>query len=546
MKVRRSFSINIALIAGLSGFLTACHPDNPPLSGLSQPAPPAAVNKVGPLTYESTFGFFRSEATAEQQKHNENTITTFFTAKQPDGKTIENLKAEDINVTENRITVNPFTLELADRKETQQPLDIALLVDITGTMKDLIKEARNRLKEFVESPEAKKLHVRFCVSTFGDTTVKHCRRFYDIKPGQAGDAQRRDFKDELSRLEAFRGAGKDPGYPDYDENPMGALVDVANAPWGADSLRFVILMTDWGFLYSPDNQGTIGDNAPTMKAVHEAINKKGLKVYAIARTEHTFDSRKAPEKNCTVTNAATNTQHCVWHGFTTPFQELPGIVTPDRYFNFDAVLSGQTKFTSILDQIVRHVSVTYKLTYVVEKVQGLDPTLPEGQRDVQISLKDPSRGATTKTGTQSSVPTGRPQYKRSFVLSDSAIRGDNTFKATVNGQPVTANEYTVSSGEIRFKTAPAPGAKMKFEFFYDNSDLNLKLEPIVMRGGLNASNTEVHLNGIKARAGDVNFESDASGNTGVSFSKSIMAANDPYAIRRNQSLHVKIVSSANQ
>jgi hypothetical protein len=533
---------NAVWIVAFATVLTACHPDNPPLSGASKPATPAAVEKPGPLTFETSFGFFKSESTAEQQRFDQNTITSFFTAKGSNGRSIENLTVNDIGVTENRINVSPFTIEIADRTEIQDTVEIALVIDITRSMVPLIAEAKKALKAFVSSPQAENLHLRLCLSTFGDYTVKKCSSFFDIKPKEAGAVQRRDFLSALSRIEAYRGSD-DPGHNDHDENPMGALIDMSKAPWSKGQ-KFVILVTDAGFLYSPDNQGVIGNRAPTMKQVNDAISESGMKVYAVTRTKHQQTFGKL-DKNCSWIDQAARTQSCVWDGYNTPFQGEKSIVETSNgaYFDFDAVLRGEVQFSSILEKIVRDVSITYKLTYVVDKVQGLNPTLPINSRNVQISLKDQGRGTIAKQSTQSSMPTGRAQEKQEFNVSENAIDG-SSLTVTMDGRPLSKDEYSVSKGTVRFKAAPPQGSKMVFSYFHENPDLNLKLEPISMRGSLTAKNTKVYLNGVETRDGDALFSKDVSGNTSVGFSKNIMAANDPYQIRRNQRLDVKIVGNA--
>lgn len=533
----------VALLLASASLLTACHPDNPPLSAVTKPVQPAAVEKPGPLNFEKTFGYFKSQSTAEQQKHNENTISVFFTAKQPNGQALEGLTVPDVVVTENRTNVSPFTLETINRKEDQKPVEIALVIDVTGTMVPLIEEAKLRLKEFVESDKAKNLNLRLCVATFGDRTVKRCNRFFEINSGRNGEPQRRSFLNELAAVRAGT-RENDPGFPSLDENPMGAVVDMAQSPWGADALHFVILVTDWGFLYSPDNQQNIGSRAPTMKQVNEAIARKNMKIFAITRTEHTHTITSKLEKNCTWVDQASRSQHCVWDGFNTPFQGEPGIVQASggEHFNFDQVRTGVIKFESILDKIVRNVSVTYKLTYVVEQVQGLNPTLPKEGRDIQLGLRDPNRGTLQKSAVESSVPTGRPEYKQEFTLSDNAISNDG-LQVTMQGQPVNPNEFSINGGKIRFKSVPPPGVKMTFDYFFENPDLNLKLEPIRMRGGLNANNTRVWLNDSETSPGDILFNPDASGNTSVSLNNTALSA-PQYKIRERKEVKVKIVSNA--
>ena len=520
-------NIFAALLAAI--FLGACSVTNPPMTGPIQTPLPAVDPKLGPRTFEKSFGFSNSESTMEQLKFDENIVSVFFQAEK-DGVSVNDLKPQQLTVSENNIPVSPFDLS-ADVERSNQVADIVFLVDITGTMVELIETAKVRLKEFIKTSRERGYHTRMCISTFGDYTVKKCNFFDNNPKDPSTETQVKGLLKELSQLQAYRGAGRDPGYPDLDENPMQALVDTAKAPWGADSQRFVILVTDWGFLYSPEN---IGKNAeagklpapPTIKEVHAAIKASQMKVFAVTRTKHSHAGKDL-----------------VWDGYNTPFKDEPGIVQASggEHFDFDKVLRREISLDHILERILKRINTTYKLTYVVDKVQGLDPTLPVANRNVTIKLTDPAQGVVKKTSTLSSIPTGRPQYKQNFKLSDQAIQPD-TMKVLMGDKQVAPAEYTVTKGEVRFKTTPPAGSKLRFVFLYEATEQNLMLEPISLRGTLTPTNTKVYLNDKEASADDVVFAKDLEGNSSVTLANGIMASNDPYGIRKSKALKVKIVT----
>ena len=511
--------------------LSACTVTNPPLTGETKAPPPAVAPKLGPKTFEKTFGFSKSEATQEQNKFDENTVSVFFQANK-DGNSVNDLKVQDLVVTENNVAVSPFTLS-ADVERSNQVADIVFLVDVTGTMVELIETAKVRLKEFINSSRKAGYHTRMCFSTFGDYTVKKCTRFFDNNPKDPStEAQVRELLSELTKIHAYRGEGQDPGYPDLDENPMQALVDAAKAPWGADSQRFVILVTDWGFLYSPENIGEQAKkgklpNPPTIPQVHQAIKDSQMKIFAVTRTQHTHRG-----------------QNLVWDGYNTPFQGQPGIVqvSGGEHFDFDKVLAKQITLDQIFERILKRINTTYKLTYVVDKVPGLDPTLPVAQRNVDIRLTDPAKGTTKKASTLSSMPTGRPNYQQTFKISDQNIQ-QGTMQVFMSDKEVAASEYTVTKGEVRFKAVPPAGSKLRFVFLYEAIDQNLRLEAISLRGALTAQNTKVYLNDIEMPVSDDMFARDIDGNSSVTLPGSVKASNDPYGIRKNQGLKVKVVTT---
>lgn len=528
-KVRRTFFLNGALLIAATALISACTTDNPPVTGLTTPPPPAAAPQLGARSIEQTFTFSNSEATIEQNKYDENTVSVHYQVSK-DGKSVNDLSEKDFTVTENGLSVQPFSLA-ADVARSNEVAEIMFLVDITGTMVELIETAKLRLKEFIKSSRERGYHTRMCFATFGDYTVKKCARFFDNNPNDpSSEAQVRELLSELSKLHAYRGEGRDPGYPDLDENPMQALVDASKAPWGSDSQRFVILVTDWGFLYSPGNQGEQFKRGqipapPTMKIVTDALKTSQMRVFAVTRTQHTHKGQKL-----------------VWDGYNTPFQGEESIVKTSNgeYFDFDKVMRKEITLDQILEQILKRVDTNYKITYVVDKVQGLDATLPVDRRHVDIKLNNPDAGAVKVTSVSSSMPTGRANYQQNWKVSENSIK-PGSMKVYQGDKEVPPGEYTVQHGEVRFKAVPAAGTKFRLVFLYEKSDLNLRMEPISLRGQLSHSNTKVLINGIPVREEDVNFTPDLNGNTSVDLNTAnITAAHDPYDIARKQGLTLRV------
>ena len=499
----------VTVAAALLAVVTACAPANPNLMVPNPPIKPPEDLGV------HLFEFARSESTFSQSRYDENIISVFFQAEK-DGKSVNDIKAADLRVQENGTAVNPFTLG-ADREKFEKVADIVFVVDITGTMTAFIESAKKRLKEFINSSRAEGYHTRMCISTFGDYTVKKCTRFFDNNPKDPSTtSQVSELLTELSQLQAYKGEGKDPGWPDLPENSLGALIDASQSPWAADSQRFVILVTDWGFLSSPDNRGSIGDKAPFMKDVTKAIKDSQIKVFAVT-----------PSK---------------WPGYNSPFQGEPGIVQSSggEFFEFDDILSGRISLDKVLQRILFNIQTTYKLTYTVDKVAGLNPALAVAQRDIKVNLADANRGAVQVKSVLSSIPTGRPQYQQAWKISDEPVY-QKSLKVYVDGKEMGPSEYRLNGSEVQFTAVPKPGAQLRFVFFYEAIDKNLRLAPISIKGVSNSGNTKVYLNDKEARPEDVTFEQDLEGNTSLRLAPALMANNDPYEIRKNQALKVKIV-----
>lgn len=508
----RHYTIALALVAGMATIVTACAPANPNLIVRNPPPkPPVPARELG-LYY---FQFNTAGATGTQSRYDENVTSVFFQAEK-DGKSVNDVKANELRVQENGVNVTPFSLA-ADHERFDTIADIVFAVDVTTSMGPFIESAKKRLKDFIHTSRTKGYHTRMCIMTFGDYVVKHCSRFFDNNPRDAStETQVSELLNELAQLRALVGPNEDPGWPDIEENPMGALIEAASAQWAPESQRFLILVTDAPFLYSPGKQGKIGERAPKMADVTKAIKDSQMKVFAI-----------------TPGNVA---------GYNSPFQNEPGIVQASggEFFEFKDVVNNRISIDSILDRILISIQTTYKITYTVEKVRGLDATLPVARRDVKVSLARSERGTARVKSVLSSMPSGHQEYQKSWKVGEYPVQADS-MQVFMNGQQIPREDYRVNQNQVEFVNPPKPGAQLRFVFLYEATEHNLRVEPITIKGAWTFGLVKVFLNDKEARREDVAFEPDLEGNTGLRLSPSIMAANDPYDIRRNQGLKVKIV-----
>ncbi|NJM09822.1 MAG: hypothetical protein HC883_02700, partial [Bdellovibrionaceae bacterium] len=349
----------LLVLSGLAIVLTNCTVKAPDLTAAPRPAPPKVVEKPDPRTFERNFYFSKSEATVQQGKYDNNEISLLFQVLDKDGKSVGNLKDGDFRVQENGFNVDKFKTS-ADIRKSSQVVDIVFVVDITGSMGPFIESAKIRLKEFINGTRGK-YNVRLCLSTFGDFVVKKCDRFFDNK----STAQVREFVNELSRLSIKRGQGEDPRYLDWEENSMRALTEATNSPWANESQRFVILVSDADF-YSPDkpskyleaHQARPDTAAPSMKEVNQAIQRSQVKVFSVTPPATGYNSALNGEPDITASSQG-------------------------EWFEFARVISKEISLDSIFERILIRINTTYRLTYIVDQNQGLDPSLPIEKRKIE-------------------------------------------------------------------------------------------------------------------------------------------------------------------
>ncbi len=500
------------LIAGLISIVN-CSVEAPDLTGSVRPAPAAAPKKPDARNFgPREFYFRRSESTVKQDKFDTNEISVLFRVQSNDGKSVDQLKTQDFRVLENNIPVDKFSVK-ADEKRSYQVVDIVFAVDITGSMGPFIEYAKVRLEEFIRKSHPK-YHIRMCLMTFGDFVVKKCDRFFD----NSSPAQVTEFRNELRGLSIKRGQGEYPGELDWEENSMGALLEATKVPWQSDSQRFVILVSDADF-YSPEkpskyfaqHQAREDAKAPSIAEVNQAVQTAGIKVFSVTPPAE---------------------------GYNSPIAGQPDITSASQgeWFEFKKVIAKQITLDTIFGKILERINTTYRITYVVDQNQGLNPTLPVEKRNVVVST---AKGSVQRDSVTSSLPTGRPEYKQKWKLSDKAIRTDSA-RGWLDGKALDKTEFSIQGGEVTLRQVPKAGASLKFTYFYEKIEENFRMTPLVFDGNLTHANTKVFLNEKLARKEDIVFAKDIDGDTSLKLSDQVLSATDPYYIRRNESLKIRI------
>lgn len=494
----------------LSAATTACAP-------VAFDAVPQDSNAASNTLFSNFFKMDVSHVEFQQPTLESNETQLVFQALQSNGNHVTDLKVSEVEILENGRAVPGIQLK-SNSQKIEQTVDIVFAVDITGSMEPTIESAKMRLINFVNKSRASGHHTRMCLITFGDYTVRKCDRFYDNNPKDPKtEVQVRELISEISKLRAISGFN-DPGGSDLNENPMRALIDAADAPWGNMSQRFAILITDDGFLYSPGNRGSVGNLAPRYMEVLDALNRSQIKVFAATPSRA---------------------------GYNLPFQGNPGIVQASlgEWFNFEGLINGTITLDTILNRIIDRVQTNYLVQYRLEESMGFDPTLPLASRKIEVRLKGGRTANIIVQSVQSNLPNGREGYKKRFKLGASKKIHRESVKVYVDGK--RQSEFELSDeGELELPRAP--GAKSKIEAVFSYSDLkdSVNLEVIILRNPEieSAADLSVLLNGKLANPQDYEVVSTLEGYLSLQLNESVLSSKDPYGIRDNGGLGVKVYS----
>ena len=464
--------------------------------------------------YTSFFKMNSSTVSYEQPQLDSNQTQVSFQVTLPDGTNLPDLRATDFSVFENGNLIQNHTIR-SDSVTTKLPVDIVLAIDVTGSMSPTIESAKIRLINFVRKSRSSGVSTRMCLITFGDRTVKKCDRFFDITSTDTSTSSQVDeLISEISKLKALTGVD-DPGGSDLNENPMRAFIDASKADWKADAQRFLILITDDGFLYSPGNSGSVGALAPKFSEVQNALTQSQMKVFAATPS---------------------------LAGYNKTFQGLPGIVqvSNGEWFNFNDIISGIITLDTILDRILNRVQTTYLAEYTLDESSGLDPSLPLKKRKIEIVLGNGLRAIVKVESILSNLPEGRKPQQKKFKLTDKKLN-KNSLKVKINGLPITSDFTLSSENEIEFSKAPIAKSKIEFVFNYQDLKDSLQTKPIIVRElNLDQNQLRIILNGVAAKEVDLIFARTLEGYLSIQISDHALDELDAYGIRVNEGLNVRV------
>lgn len=448
----------------------------------------------------------------EQNYLDQNQTAISFQITKPDGQLLESLNPNDINLFENNVLISKFNIT-KNSENFRQIVDIVFAVDVTASMSSTIESAKLRLINFVNQSRKAGYRTRMCLITFGDYTVKNCNKFYDNNPDDAEtQLQVAQLIAEITQLKALKGS-QDPGGKDKNENPMRALIDASKAPWATNNQRFLILITDDGFLYSPGNSGKVGNLAPKYTEVKAALETSQMKVFAAT-----------PDLA----------------GYNKKFGQDESIVnlSQGEWFNFNDLISGKISLDTILNRIITNVNTTFIAEYVADENEGLNPTLPVNQRVPRIDLKDNNLGTLSPLQIKSNLPDGREKYQDEFIISDKTIRKDS-LRIIIDGVEISS-QFSFINNKIKFFIPPKAGAKIIFKYVHEKLIDSFQLKPIQIDKRIKTEDVHIELNGYHL---DKQYYSIILSDENLKYlilNPTILNENDLFDIRKNNALQIKV------
>lgn len=432
--------------------------------------------------YNNSFHMNSLEAQFVQPNMDVNETTIAFQVVDKNNLLAQDLLKSDIKVTENGVHLKDFTIN-KNSVTFRKTVDILFGFDVTGSMGPTIESAKKKLVAFIKDTRAKGYHTRMCLSTFGDYTVQKCSRFYDNDPSDPStQTQVDELISEISKLKALKGS-QDPGGKDLDENPMRNIIDAADAPWGADSQRFMILITDAGYLYSPGNSGAVGPVAPQFTEVSAALAASKVRVFAVTPS---------------------------LPGYNSPFKDgTPSVVeqSDGEWFKYMDLVTGKITLSTVLNKILSSVNTTFYVNYTIDNQSVLDPSLPLSKRKIRVELLNTQLGTIKGLTITSNLPDGREPDPRKWVLSNNKINSKNV-KVYVDDVLISSGYSVVDGNAIEFVKARKPNAKIKVIYNYESLKDSLIMEPIII--GLipeQAERLKVYVNGKVVSAKYFDIES---------------------------------------
>lgn len=447
-----------------------------------------------------------------QDQWDDNRTSLSFQVLDSNNETINDLLGVDFIVNENGTDFSEFQLK-SNSQQFVQTVDIVIALDVTGSMAPTIESAKSRVINFIRNSRASGYHTRMCLVTFGDYTVQKCDRFYDNDPAKPETlAQVDELISEVTKLRALVGA-EDPGGRTFAENPLSAVIDSSIAPWAPNGQRFMILITDARFLYSPSNQGEIGAKAPFYADALNALAASQMNLFLVAPT------------------AA---------GYNSTFLGAPSLVTASQgeYFAFDDLVNGRITLDTVLSRIIQRVRTTYNLNFVADLISGLNPGLPMAERNIKIRLKQNPTAQVRIINANSNLPDGRPNIKMKWKLSDKEI-DLSSLVVKINGLTVTSG-FKIVNGELVFQKAPAMGAKIEVSYQFAKIKDSLLFQPMVLGADTDLNGLMIKFNGVKATKKDVQIESTIEGHWTVRPADHVLSEEDPFEIRKNGGLNIQI------
>lgn len=398
-----------------------------------------------------------------------NKTDVVFHAADSRGYTVKDLRQSDVLLSENNKAIEHFQLETIP---SEGLTDIVFVVDSTSGMEKAVSRIKDQASLFQAAAESAGIKAQFCLVTFTDKTEKKCDRL----------GTSTDLKTDLSKMSYKLSY-------DTNENQLRALMDAVSAtPWRQGSRKVIVLLTNAGFSYAPDNKGNAGSNAPTYDEAYQLLKRSGAMVHVIAPAKI-----KGYDLNFNDTTSA-----------------LKNTSEIGRFYEFSKVEKNEIKVSDLFSDWAQFVPVDYRLHYVVEDQVGLNPELPLTQRVLKMSFQD----TTWKSGplhASSNLPNGRGAYVKKWKLSRIARQVQKNFRILVNGEPY-GRFARVDGDSVLMDVAAPAGAEITVFYDLDRFQDQMNTEIMVLPTNIDFSRFVVLANGVSLGLDQVRLSQNSSGN----------------------------------
>lgn len=454
-------------------------------------------------TYQTFLNFNRTKVSDVIQENlglNKNSLKFRIDSANP-------ISVNDLKFFENNIQIKNYIIDSkAENTDKLGNIDIALVIDDTGSMGSTIESVKLRLTNFVNQVYDRGSNARFCITTFGDQTNKRCNKFYNINSADSSSIEQK--KQLLSELTSIRASGGG----DAPENPLRAILDTLEADWISTNQQFLILITDVNFHHA-GSPGQAGALAPNYADVITALNARKINIFAATPT------------------AA---------GYNSAFSGYPSIVTATdgEWFLFRDLVNGTINFDTILDRIINRVNSYYTISFTSEENAGLDPQLPVSNRNIRIDISSDSTAKVLNSQLSSSLPEGRKEYKKDFSFTNLAF-DPSSLEVAINRVPTSG--YTISRTGVSFNTAPPADARIIFSYKLVNLEDGVTLQPIVFADKLDPKSVYVTVNGQRlVENNHYKLEKSIEGRYSLLLQDSVFENSDPFQIEQNRGIKLVV------
>ena len=404
----------------------------------------------------------------QQVVYDLNQTSVAFHASDARGYTISDLRPEDVILYENGKLVEDFGLQVKSLPERN--VDFVFVVDTTMGMDKIVAHLKNQVALFQQGLDAAKLKASFCLLTFADHTEKKCDRMGTLS----------DLKNELGRMKFKLSV-------DSNENQLRALIDAVNtSPWRQGARRSIVLVTNAGFSYAPENKGNAGSDAPTYEETFQLLKRSGTAVFVVGPTK-------------------TKGYDQMFGSLST----LSGASEYGRFYDFSKVENNELKISDLFFDWAHFIPIDYQLNYVVENQQGLNPELPLQQRQMTMSFQNQD-WFSGPLYVSSNLPNGRGAYVKKWKLSKNARGFQKNLKVLVNGEPY-GRFARVNGTHLEMDTAAPAGAEIQVYYDLDRFQEQVKTEIMVLPSNIDFSRFIVRANGVSLGLEQIRLSQNSQG-----------------------------------